>query len=304
MALNDRLSRLRLRLSGPASKRRPAASEDSRGPRTAAGDARRASAAVSGVATELLKVGREMLVIPAQLWMAAAEVAGAATLFAWRRGLRPLLLALAALVRAAYRLALRHVTPARAVVAVCVVAIAALVASQWLDYRGISVGTGDYTGDVEAVAQAPEVDRATAGDAHAWIMLPIALGAFVVLVVAATGQARTARWLIALGLAAIVIAVAIDAPKGLDEGPAAIAYEGAQARLLEGFWVQIAAGAVLVVCGLLLPRYLSAVPAAEPAGGARGPGLLAGMRAASKRRRARAERARGRDRRRVEGAGT
>jgi len=27
--------------------------------------------------------------------------------------------------------------------------------------------------------------------------------------------------------------------------------------LLEGFWLQIAAGAVLIACGLLLPRYIA-----------------------------------------------
>ena len=54
----------------------------------------------------------------------------------------------------------------------------------------------------------------------------------------------------------IVIALVVDRPTGLDEGSAAINYEGAEARLLEGFWLQIAAGAVLIACGLLLPRYV------------------------------------------------
>ena len=59
----------------------------------------------------------------------------------------------------------------------------------------------------------------------------------------------------------IAIALIIDLPKGLDEGAAAIAYDGAEASLLEGFWLQIATGAVLIASGLLLPRYLRPRPA-------------------------------------------
>lgn len=276
MGLKKRISRLREGLSGgprTGAERKPRTGA-ARKPRTAAADARKATGAVVGVAAELLKLGREMLVIPAQLWLAIAEIAGIAVLFAWRRVALPLLFALLALTRAAYRLALRHLTPARAVTAVCLVAIVALAASQWLDYRGVSVGTDAYSGDLEAVAPAPDVDRERAGEAHAWAMLPLALAGVVVLALALTGRAGAARLLIALGLATIVIAVAIDAPQGLDEGTAAVAYQGAEARLLEGFWVQIAAGAVLIACGLLLPRYLRPAPvgsrAATPAD--RGPG--------------------------------
>ncbi len=211
---------------------------------------------------ELAKLGREMLVIPAQIWLAIAEVAGAATLTAWRRALRPLIALIAAAVVATYRWALANVTPARALVAVCAVGLVVLAASQWQDYRGISVGTPDYSG-VEIVAPAPEVDRARAGDAHAWAMLPIAIAGLVVLGFALAGRPRLARLLIPLGIVAIAISVLVDAPKGLDEGTAAIAYEGAEAALLEGFWLQIAAGAVLIVCGLLLPRYLRPQTAAD-----------------------------------------
>jgi hypothetical protein len=273
MGLKERISRLReglsaKRQSGPERRpraggdeaKRPTSAATKRRPRTAAADARKATGAVVGIGVELLKLGREMLVIPAQLWLAVAEIAGIAVLFAWRRVVLPLLIALLALTGAAYRLALRHLTPARAVAAVCLAAIVALAASQWLDYRGISVGTDAYSGDLEAVAPAPDVDRERAGDAHAWAMLPLALAGAVVLAGALAGRARAAWLLTALGIAAIVIAVAIDAPQGLDEGTAAVAYQGAEARLLEGFWVQIAAGAVLIAGGLLLPRYLRPAP--------------------------------------------
>jgi len=245
----------------PRLKPKPGSSKS----RTLAGDARKVSGVAVGVGSELLKLVREMLVIPAQIWLAIAEVAGAAVLSAWRRIVLPGLGAVLALARAAYRLGLRHVTPARAVAAVCLVAIVSLAASQWVDYRTISVGTDAYSGDLAAVAPAPEVNRQQAGDAHLWAFVPLAAAALVGLVLALRGRPRAARLLIAVGVAAIVISVAVDAPKGLDEGNAALTYEGAEARLLEGFWLQIAAGAVLIAGGLLLPRYLRPAPAASSA---------------------------------------
>jgi hypothetical protein len=63
----------------------------------------------------------------------------------------------------------------------------------------------------------------------------------------------------------------IDIPAGLDEGEAALGFEGAEAMLVEGFWVQLASSAVLVVTGLLLGRYvrLERGPAARRAGRSR-----------------------------------
>ena len=45
---------------------------------------------------------------------------------------------------------------------------------------------------------------------------------------------RLAIWLVPFGIAVLAISLAVDAPKGLDEGAAAIAYEGASASLLVG----------------------------------------------------------------------
>ena len=78
-----------------------------------------------------------MLVIPAQAWMALAELAGALVLTVWRRVAWPLV-ATASIVRGAYSLAARHVTPARAVAVVTLAALVTLAASQWLDYRAIA----------------------------------------------------------------------------------------------------------------------------------------------------------------------
>ncbi len=65
----------------------------------------------------------------------------------------------------------------------------------------------------------------------------------------------------------IAISLLIDMPKALDEGDAAVVYEGAEARLLDGFWVQLVTAGVLIACGALLPRYLRADPRRDTGSG-------------------------------------
>ena len=240
MSLKSRVSRL------TASRRQAGPEREQKSP----------SAALRAVAIELAKLVREMVLIPVQLWLKLAEPAGAAVLWAWRRVLRPLLVLAIAAIRSTYRAALRYVTPARGVAIVAFVSIAVLFASQWVDYRAISIGNDAYAGSVGVVAPAPEIGRVHAGDAHSWVMVPIAVAALVVLVLALTGRRRLARLLVPLGIAVIAIAVLVDISNGLDEGRAAIAYEGAVAHLREGFWLQIAAAVGMIACGFLLPVYL------------------------------------------------
>ena len=211
-----------------------------------------------GVLTELVKLVREMLAIPAELWLLAAETVGGAVLAVWLRAVVPAVRAGAALVAGAYEAARRHLTPARGLAAVAAAALVALIAAQWLDLSSISVGNDAYAPGVQSVAPAPEVSTERVGEAHAWVMVPLALAGLGLLAAALSGRPAASRLLIVLGIAAIAIALAIDAPKGLDEGTAAIAYEGVEAQLLEGFWLQIACGAVLIAAGLLLPLHLRA----------------------------------------------
>jgi hypothetical protein len=286
--------------AGSGSKRRQAVTTE----------ARKLGGGVTSVVTEVLKLGREMLVIPTELWLGAAEIAGAFVLKVWMRGLRPLLIGLWKFARAAVRLAERYVTPARAVVAVSLVAVGALAASQWLDYHSVTVGTDAYAGAVGAVAPAPEVESEIAGNAHGWVMVPLAVAALVVLTIALSGRRRAAVLLVPIGIAVIVIALVIDVPKGLDEGSAAVTYEGASANLLEGFWVQIAAAVVLIACGLLLPRYLrpvsaKALSASEPTGPTLFEKLAETVRKRARRPTTRKRRlSRPRLKRKVQGAGT
>jgi hypothetical protein len=217
----------------------------------------RVSKLVRGAVTvlvEAFKLAREMVSIPLALWMTAAEAGGAVVLAAWRR-IRPLIVRAWRLLAAAERIAERRVTPKWAVATVSVAALVVLAASQWVDYREISVGNFAYGGGVENIAPAPDVATDRAGDAHSWVMVPIAALGLVLVVASVTGRWRAARLLAGLGVLVIAITLLVDMPKGLDEGSAAIAYEGAKASLLEGFWLQLVCGAAMIACGLLLGGY-------------------------------------------------
>jgi hypothetical protein len=87
------------------------------------------------------------------------------------------------------------------------------------------------------------------------VMVPIAALGIAFVVASLAGRWRAGRLLAGLGVAVIAISLLVDMPKGLDEGTAAIAYEGAKASLLEGFWIQLACGAAMIACGLMLGGY-------------------------------------------------
>ena len=249
-----------MRLRMPRSK--PSRRADSGGSAALAGTAR-------GVAAELLAIAREMLRIPAGLYMRAAEIAGAATLAGWRFAW-PILKALWYQAVRLLRVAEREVTPLRAALAVAAITALALALSQFADYRTIAISTSDYAG-VDQIAPPPEAPGETmsAGSAHAWLGLPLALAALVAVAACARGD-RRAAWLLApIGLVTIAISLIVDAPKGLDEGDAAVAYQGAEASLLGGFWVQLACGVLLVALAPLIAGLLR---------GGEGTGTLAGWR--------------------------
>jgi len=205
-----------------------------------------------GVAGEVLAIAREMLRIPAGIYMRVAEAAGAATLLAWQL-VRPGLQALWRLTVRLFTVAEREVTPRRAALAVAAVAAVALVGSQFADYRSVAIGTDEYIG-VDEVAPAPEVEELTdsAGSAHAWLGIPLGLAALLAVALCARGSRRAAWWLAPIGLLTIALSLIVDMPKGLDEGDAAVAYQGAEASLLGGFWVQLACGALLVALAPLI----------------------------------------------------
>lgn len=146
----------------------------------------------------------------------------------------------------------RLLTPVRVLTAVAVGCAVLLALSQFADYRGVAVGSDNYAG-VESVAPAPEVDRAETGSAHSYVFVPAAVLAIVALGLAA----RSRRWqlcrlAVLIGVAAIVVAIVVDRPAGLDEGELTKQFAGVEAKLLGGFWMQIFAGAGLAATSLLL----------------------------------------------------
>ena len=150
----------------------------------------------------------------------------------------------------------RTVTPVRATAVVAAAAAAALLASQFVDYRGVAVGEGQYAGEVGAVAPVPLADRETAGSAHFYALGVLALPALLLVWATARGRWRLGRAVGLIGAIGIAVALLIDAPNGLDAGRAGISYFGTEARLIEGFWAQLSASAVLLLCGPLLGLYV------------------------------------------------
>ena len=155
------------------------------------------------------------------------------------------------LVAAANRLD-RVLTPERVAFGVVVAAAVCLIVSQFVDYRGVEVGEPGYE-DVALIAPAPQRLQETPGEAHAYLLIPVAL---IAAAVGAVGLRRR-RWqlgrLVAIaGLVGIAVTLAFDMPRGLDEGEASVLFAGAHATLTEGFWAELAASVGLVLGGLLL----------------------------------------------------
>jgi hypothetical protein len=143
------------------------------------------------------------------------------------------------------------VTPRRAIAATIVAAGIGLAVSQFLDYRAVEIGQPGYAGLAD-VAKPPAVDVKTAGDAHAYLLLP--LGALAALLGLACGRRERPRLslaVVAIGLLSVAVIVLIDRPAGLDPGAETSRFAGASAVLDDGFYAELAAAAGLVLAGLL-----------------------------------------------------
>jgi hypothetical protein len=150
----------------------------------------------------------------------------------------------------------RLLTPVRALTLVVAGAAVLLALSQYADYRSISIGNDAYTG-VQTVAPAPETGRLETGDPHSYVFVPIAIACLVLLALAvATRRWRLLRLVSLAGVAAIVVALLVDRPAGLDPGAAAVSFEGVRATLIGGFYAQIAAGVLMIGSSAMLAREL------------------------------------------------
>jgi len=185
-------------------------------------------------------------------------------LLAWleRRLLRARDLAVRAATRASAVL-----TPRRAICATIVAAAACLAVSQFVDYRAVEVGQPGYAG--LPAASPPTVAPEEAGEAHSYLLLPVAaLAALLALLpvrqprrraenrapAAEIGPSAVRRgWVVfALGALALAVALLVDMPAGLDTGAEAARFAGAEAVLRDGFYAELAAAAGLMLGGMLL----------------------------------------------------
>ncbi len=143
------------------------------------------------------------------------------------------------------------ITPRRAIGFVIVAAGACLVASQFIDYRGVEIGQPGYA-SLPGVARPPTVDVRTAGQAHSYLLLPLGLIAAVLGVLCARrDRRRLGLGVVALGLVSIAVILLVDLPHGLDAGAETSRFAGASAVLEDGFYAELAAAAGLVLAGLL-----------------------------------------------------
>ena len=165
-----------------------------------------------------------------------------------------------AVARATARWTQENVTPLSTVAFVGIAAAVGLGVSQFFDYHGVAVDAPGYAGEIGSVANVPIVGRETAGSAHLWVLIPVAIAAVVLIVGAYRGNGRLAGAVALCGLIGLAVAIAIDLPQGLDAGRPGLAFSGSEAQLLQGFWAEIACSAVLVLCGGLLAHYSRDVP--------------------------------------------
>jgi hypothetical protein len=154
------------------------------------------------------------------------------------------------LVRAATA-ASRLITPDRAAAIVLVATGALLVASQFIDYRGVEVGQPGYA-RVPDAAQAPTVDVRTAGEAHSYLLVPVGVLAAALGLFALRRERRRVGLVVALlGLVSLAVILLVDLPNGLDEGAQTSRFAGASAVLEDGFFAELAAAGGMVLAGLL-----------------------------------------------------
>ena len=150
--------------------------------RSASGTGLRATAEQAGPLTQRIGRGFGRLLA----WLGAMVL----RLFALAEAAVTLLLATGAAVggRVVAFIA-RYATPARVMVGVIGGAAVCLVLSQFVAYRGVQVGQPDYA-SVASVVGPPERARVDAGEAHAYVLVPLAGLAFAV----AAAALVTVRW--------------------------------------------------------------------------------------------------------------
>lgn len=145
-------------------------------------------------------------------------------------------------------------SPQRAICLTILASAALLIVAQFTDYRAVEIGQGGYAG--LPAAKAPTVGAETAGEAHAYLLVPLAALAGVLALAALRNERRRGlgRIVFALGALALAVILLVDLPAGLDASAEATRFSGAKAVLYDGFYAQIASAAGLMLGGALLSR--------------------------------------------------
>jgi hypothetical protein len=168
---------------------------------------------------------------------------------AFSRGERLLRRAAATSTRLATR-ASGPITPVRAIAAVILASAVCLAVSQFLTYSSVEIGQPDYVG--LASAAPPTMGAETAGEAHSYVLVPLALLAAIVALAALRTERRgLGRIAFVIGLACLAVILLVDLPSGQDAGALSSRFAGASAVLEDGFYAELAAAAGLLLGGLL-----------------------------------------------------
>jgi len=141
-------------------------------------------------------------------------------------------------------------TPARGIGVLVLASAVCLVISQFVTYSSVEIGQPAYAGLTAAAP--PTVAAERAGEAHAYLLIPLALiAALLATMMLRTERRGLGRVVVALGLLCIGLILIVDLPAGLDVGAQSSRFSGATAVLESGFYAELAAAAGLVIGGLL-----------------------------------------------------
>jgi hypothetical protein len=141
-------------------------------------------------------------------------------------------------------------TPARGICLLILASALCLVVSQFVTYSSVEIGQPAYAGLTAAAP--PTVGAEPAGEAHSYLLVPLALvAALVAALMLGTERRGLSRIVVGLGLLCIALILIVDLPAGLDVGAESSRFAGATAVLESGFYAELAAATGLVIGGLL-----------------------------------------------------
>jgi hypothetical protein len=141
-------------------------------------------------------------------------------------------------------------TPARGICLLILGSAVCLVVSQFVTYSSVEIGQPAYAGLTAAAP--PTVGAERAGEAHSYVLIPLALiAAIVATMMLRTERRGLGRIVVGLGLLCIALILIVDLPAGLDVGAQSSRFSGATAVLENGFYAELAAATGLVIGGLL-----------------------------------------------------